>query len=193
IGARMVVVFWGSNAPIKSVDRNTGTATTLVTGTGLTNIDGITIDCLGNCLVASWSPDRITRYEPTFTQAGVNIGANGLNNPADIDFDTLNNRVCIPNAGNNTVTLFDYSCKTGMIEKPVKRVLRAIPNPTTGLVRVEPSLDRNEAYILLDQRGLMVGGGTVHAGSMLDITKLPAALYSIVFTRTGERLRVVKE
>lgn len=189
---RLVVVGWGANAAITEVDKETGAMSTLTTTT-LTNIDGITIDCQGNFLVASWTPDAITRFESTFTQPGVTVSTATLSNPADIDFDTVNNRICIPNSGNNTVTLHDYDCSTSIADASKPSQLRAIPNPTTGLVRIEPALARDEAFILLDARGLLVGGGTINQGAMLDIGKLSNGIYVIEFTRTGQRLRVVKE
>lgn len=189
----LLVAFWGSNAAVKSFDRNTGLLGASIS-TSLTNIDGITLDCLDRVLLASWSPDRISAFtwgEPTpvFTDLMVP----GLNNPADIDFDFTNNRVCIPNAGNNTVTLFDVNCSSGMVGSEEPSALRAIPNPTPGLVRIEPALTRTEAYILLDSRGLLVGGGSIRSGALLDIGSLPEGLYIIEFTRTGQRLRVVKD
>ncbi|MBK9147526.1 MAG: hypothetical protein IPM12_06875 [Flavobacteriales bacterium] len=189
---RLVVVAWGSNAAITAVNKETGAMSTLTT-TALTNIDGITIDCLGNFLVASWSPDRITRYEPTFTQPGVDLGVPGLNNPADIDFDPVNNRICIPNSGNNTVTLFDVDCSNAVPESIQESALRAVPNPTSGLMRIEPPLSRDEPYLLLDTRGLLVGGGTLKHGALLDISSLTKGIYTIELTRMGQRLRVVRE
>lgn len=189
----LLVAFWGSNATVKSFDRNTGLLGTSI-NTSLTNIDGITIDCIDRVLLASWSPDRISAFtwgEPTpvFTDLMVP----GLNNPADIDFDFTNNRVCIPNAGNNTVTLFDVNCSSGMHSAERPTALRAVPNPTSGLIRIEPALTRSEAYILLDARGLLVGGGSIRSGALLDIGSLPEGLYIIEFTRTGQRLQVLKE
>ncbi|MBK6343741.1 MAG: hypothetical protein IPF41_14455 [Flavobacteriales bacterium] len=189
---RLVVVAWGSNAAITAVDKVTGAMSTLTT-TSLSNIDGIAIDCLGNFLAASWSPDRITRYEPTFTQPGVDLGVTGLNNPADIDFDLVNNRICIPNSGNNTVTLFDLDCSNTVPERESPTALRAVPNPTSGLMRIEPPLSRDEPYLLLDARGLLVGGGTLKHGALLDISSLTKGIYTIELTRIGQRLRVVRE
>ncbi len=73
---RLVVVAWGANAAITEVDKETGVMSTLTT-TALTNIDGITIDCNGNFLVASWTPAAITRFESTFTQPGVTVSTAG--------------------------------------------------------------------------------------------------------------------
>jgi hypothetical protein len=197
IGDRLVTVFWGSNAPIRAFDRNTGAATVLVANTGVGNVDGVTIDCDGNFLIASWSPARITRFEPTFTQAGVNANVPGLNNPADMDFDATNLRVCIPNAGNNTVTLFDVSStclSTGAADALADREpLHAVPNPTGDRLRISPALSTSEPYILLDARGLLVGGGTLRAGSELDLGALPTGVYVIHLTQLNQRIRVVKE
>lgn len=192
VGQRLVVVFWGSNAPIKAYDRNTGAVTPLTTTT-LTNIDGITIDCAGNFLVASWSPDRITRFEPTFTSAGVDAGITGLNNPADIDFDFVNERVCVPNSGSNTVVVPGLPCNTGFYDAEEIRALRAIPNPTDGLIRFEPPFHQTEPYLLLDSRGLLIGGGTLSARAQLDVRTLERGTYLLDFTRAGRQVRFVKE
>lgn len=191
IGERLVVVFWGSSAPIKAFDRLTGAATTLVANTGLSNIDGITIDCFGNFLMASWSPDRITSYEPSFTEAGVNLGVTGLNNPADIDFDEVNGRVCIPNTGSNTVTLFDVDCSTSIVERAANTV-QVIPNPTSGLVRLDPPLTTTEPYMVFDARGLLIAGGTAQPREWIDLQGLPAGSYYIHFGRLGHQVRLVK-
>lgn len=192
VGERLVVVFWGGNAPIKSFDRDTGAATTLVANSGVGSIDGVTIDCLGNFLIASWSPNRITRFEPTFTQAGVNTGITGLSSPADIDFDTVNNRVCIPNSGSNTVVLEEVNCTNSIAERR-SYITRVLPNPTTGLVRFDPPLKRSEPYMVLDARGLLQAAGTVRANAWLELGDLPNGMYTIVFTRLAEQVRVVKE
>ncbi|HRD51940.1 MAG TPA: SMP-30/gluconolactonase/LRE family protein [Flavobacteriales bacterium] len=193
IGDRLVVVFWGTNAPIKAYDRVTGAETVLTANSGLGNCDGVTIDCLGNFLVASWSPTRISRFEPTFASAGVNLGVAGLSSPADIDFDHVNNKVCIPNSGNNTVVLHDIDCTLGVPSSAAPVPLRAIPNPTPGLVRLDPPLSRDEPYLLLDARGLLVGGGTLKQGAQLDISRLSKGMYTIELTRAKQRVRVVKE
>ena len=188
---RLVVVFWGNSAPIKAFDPSTGAATTLVANSGVGNIDGVTIDCLGNFLIASWSPDRLTRFEPTFTMAGVNTGITGLNHPADIDFDTNNNRVCIPNSGSNTVTLAPVGCENAVPE--VRAITtHVIPNPTSGLVRFDPPLTTTEPYIVMDARGVLIAVGNLAPRGMLDLGGLDAGVYLIYFSRLAHHVRVVK-
>ena len=195
VGDRLVVVFWGANAKIKGFDRNTGAPTALFVNTGVTNIDGVTIDCLGNFLVASWSPARITRYAPDFIAAGVDVGVAGLNNPADIDFDLVHNRICIPNAGNSTVVLHDLDCSLGVSETATSTstVIRALPNPSEDVIRFDPPFTRTEPYVLLDARGLLIGGGTVAANAHLDVSKLVSGSYVIQFTRIGALVRIVRK
>lgn len=194
VGERLVVVFWGGSAPIKAYDRNTGAETVLVANSGVGSIDGVTIDCDGNFLIASWSPARITRFPSTFDQAGVNMNVPGLNNPADIDFDPTNLKLCIPNAGNNTVTLFDYTCITsGIPEELELGTLRAYPNPTGDRIRLEPAFDTVQPYILLDVRGLLIGSGTLQPGAELDLSGLPTGSYLIQLTSVDQKLSVVKE
>lgn len=191
-GGRLVVVFWGNNAPIKSFNAITGAAQTLVANTGLGNVDGITIDCLGNFLVASWSPDRLTRFAPDFASAGVNTGVTGLANPADIDFDLVNNRVCVPNSGANSVTLSDVDC-SNRIEERTAYTLHTMPNPTEGLVRFDPPMLTNEPFMVLDARGSLQGSGNLRAQAILDLGDLAPGIYTILFTRLAHQVRVVKE
>lgn len=188
----LLVAYWGGSAMVRAYDRLTASIAGTVSTT-LTNIDGITLDCDGMVLIASWSPDRITRFEwgilsPTFEDLQVP----GLNNPADIDFDDVHDRVCIPNAAANTVTLHEVTCTTG-IHEIERSALKVIPNPTTGLIRIEPAFNRDEPYILLDGRGLMIGGGTLRHQAQLDISALPAGAYVLDFTRVRKQVRVVKE
>lgn len=188
----LLVAFWGSNAAVKAFDRNTGSLLSSVPTT-LSNIDGITLDCFGRVLLASWSPARISRFEwgvpsPVFE----NLQVSGLSSPADIDFDPVNSRICIPNSGNNTVTLFDVSCTAGMEESAAVR-LRVVPNPTSDRLRFEPAFTHPEPYLLLDGRGLLIGGGMLSANAQLDVSKLEPGTYMLEFTQARSRVRFVKQ
>lgn len=191
-GERLVVVFWGNNAPIKGFDRNTGAAQTLVANTGLGNIDGITMDCTGSFLVASWNPDRITRFEPTFTAAGENLGIAGLNNPADIDFDEVNQVVCIPNSGSNSVTLAPITDCPLSVEERNAPSMRILPNPTNGQVRFDPPFEKAEPFLVLDAMGRVQATGTLRPHAGLDLGGLSDGPYVIFFPRQAKKVRVVK-
>tara|TARA_B100001250_G_C19775924_1_gene779538 strand:- start:639 stop:1610 length:972 start_codon:yes stop_codon:yes gene_type:complete len=108
INDRLIVVFWGWNAPICEIDLENNTYNTIV-NTGLSNLDGIAMDPCGNFYVSAWSSNAIHQYNMDFTENEVII--NGLSNPADIYYDQINNILAIPNSGNNTVDFVNYSCQ----------------------------------------------------------------------------------
>jgi sugar lactone lactonase YvrE len=189
---RLWLACWGSGARIKGYDPISGAQVSTYT-TALGNIDGITLDCQGRLLVASWSPNQITRFENTFTQPAVVLVSIGLNQPADIDYDEVNNRVCIPNAGNNTVVLEDDgSCITNVPEQPGYRTINAIPNPTDGVVRIDMDMEEPQPFMVFNQRGLLVASGTLRPRAMLDVRTLAAGIYMIDLPRIKRFVRVVK-
>ncbi len=192
---RLVMVAWGSNATLKAVDKQTGAVSTLTTTT-LTNIDGITIDCHGNFIVASWSPDKLTSYEPTFTAPAVDLGALGLNNPADIDFDEVNGGIWAPNSGSNTVTFHAMpECSVGVNDVPGAQgytTIQARPNPTDGLIHIDLPLTAPTPFLVLNDRGLLIASGTLKPYGMLDVSSLASGVYVIDLPSIKRYVRVVK-
>lgn len=195
IGHRLIVVAWGTNAAIKAVDPGTGAITPLV-NTTVSNIDGVTIDCHGNIIIASWSPDRLTSFEPTFTAPGVDLGATGLNNPADISFDPVHGLVCVPNAGSNAVTFFALpDCNVAVREVPGGdgyTTVLAYPNPTDGLVHIDLPLTQPTPFMVLNARGTLVASGTLRPHAMLDVAQLATGVYLIDLPSIKRYVRVVK-
>lgn len=192
IGDRLVVVAWGGSAPITQVDKNTGALTNLTT-TAFTNIDGITIDCLGRFITANWGNDQLTAFEPDFLSPGVNLGAAGIANPADLDFDEVNGRVCVPNAGNNTVTLFEVpDCVTGMSDEVQHRSVSAFPNPTDGVLFLEIPEGMDRRFNLADAAGRMIATGTVPANGQLDLSGLSSGGYILSFPAAGRSIPVLR-
>lgn len=189
---RLVTAFWGSNAPIKAYDKVTGEGTILIANSGLGNIDGITIDCNGNFITASWSSGgKITRWDPQFT-TGVDLNVTGIGNPADIDFDHTNNVIAIPNSSLNTVILHEVDCSTGIA--PLEKMeLSVMPNPVKDIVHVQPAFKKAEPYIILNSRGLLIGGGTLRPNGMIDLGKLNAGNYILQFTEARRQVKFIKE
>jgi hypothetical protein len=189
---RLWVGCWGSNARIKSYDRVTGAQLSTFTS-ALGNIDGITLDCQGRLLVSSWSPARISRFETSFSGSPEIIVGSGLNQPADIDYDAVNARVCVPNAGSNTVVVPDVpACALAMPEPDGQRSTQAVPNPTDGAVRLELALERPEPYAVLTESGQRIAGGTLAPKALLDVSMLAAGTYLVHLPRLGRFVRIVK-
>ncbi|MCB9193720.1 MAG: T9SS type A sorting domain-containing protein [Flavobacteriales bacterium] len=184
---RLVVVSWGANATIHEVDPMLGTNTLLYT-TPLSNIDGITIDCQGNFIVSSWSPDQLTKYDPLFSAAGVDLGAVGLNNPADIGYDPVHHLVLVPNAGSNTVSFVQLTyCGVGVDEVAATGDFQVFPNPSAGTLDLElPGMDR-ALYEVQDVTGRIVRLGEWQAGVPIDLRGTPTGMYILVVPQARVR------
>jgi len=115
---RLLVVCWGWNAPIYEVDIVNGTYNTII-NTGLSNLDGITMDECGNIYVSAWSSNSIHKYDWDFSETEVIIS--GLSAPADICHDPINNLICIPNSGNNSLAFANASCNNSMLLESLKK------------------------------------------------------------------------
>lgn len=115
---RILIVGWGSNAPIKAMDVTTYDVTTIVANTGLGNIDGIDFDDDGSWFISSWSPNRITKYSNDFsTSEVITIPSPGiLNSPADICYSTETDTLAIP-GGNQILFVGFESSAVGIAEE----------------------------------------------------------------------------
>src|SRR4030095_9539396 len=92
------------------------------------------------------------------------------------------------------VTLFELTdCSTGIVPLEKYEDLRVVPNPTLGVARIELATTGPASYILLDERGLLIGGGVLPESRLLDLGPLPRGIYTLDFPALRKRARVVKE
>lgn len=190
---RLWVVNWGGNAKIKSYDRNTGAELSSFT-TSLTNIDGVTLDCDDGILVSSWTPARITRFEKTFTLPGYIMPISGLSNPADLDFDAVHDRICIPNSGNNTVVFSDMDCGSTRIQGYEQyETFELSPNPTNGLLNVSLQLQTPVPFLVFNVRGSLVASGMLSPNGLLDIAELAPGTYLVSVPQLRKSASVIRQ
>jgi len=188
---RLLVVFWGANAAIKAYDRATAQLEASL-NTGLTNIDGVAVDCLGLVYVCSWGQDQVTLIDQ-FLGSVVGPWVTGLNNPADMDFDAVHGRLCIANAGNATVVLQALQeCSVGIADDREFTTFTAVPNPTDGMVRLNIPIAEPEPFLVYDQRLAMIASGTYTPNGSIDLSSLPAGPYIIELVSLRRKVRVVK-
>ena len=189
---RLWVACWGSNAKIKSYDRVSGAELSTYT-TDLTNLDGITLDCLGRIIVSSWSPPRLSRYENTFTQTPTDLLTPGLSSPADIDFDAVNNLVCVPNSGSNSVSFQAVGdCTLGLSDPAGYTRMLVRPNPNNGTLTVDLDLKNSVPFLVYTLRGTMVASGNLSPNGTLDISGLAPGTYVIDVPSLRRLARVVR-
>jgi len=102
---RLLMCSFGSNAPIRAISLD-GSSVSIVMTTPYTDLDGLTEDNDGNIYMSSWGSNSIYRVARDFTGTPIRV-ASGLNDPADIYFDRVNNILVSPNFHSNTVSFID--------------------------------------------------------------------------------------
>jgi DNA-binding beta-propeller fold protein YncE len=146
---RLVFVHWNASAKIRQYDLATLEVSDLYT-TSLSNIDGIDHDGEGNFYIASWGPNRISKFESTFTDAPETITVAGLSNPADICYAIETDTLAIPNSGNETVIFvgFNNGISTEDIN-PEPGAFQLYPNPADEFSELHFHL-LNEIYVMVN-------------------------------------------
>lgn len=176
--SRLVFVSWGSNAPIKQVSLPDYTMTTIVANAGVGNIDGIDHDNNGNFYIASWSPNRITKWSSAFTVDEI-ITVTGLSSPADICYAPENDTLAIPNSGNSTIKYIGFTDVHVLEQNQQEGYLLCYPNPMTAasVVAFDVLTAGRVQLELIDAQGKVIA-------VVLD-EQLPTARHKVVPQLTG--------
>lgn len=141
---RLVFVHWGANAKIRAYDLSTEEVSILYT-TSLSNIDGIDHDGEGNFYIASWSPNRVSKFESTFTAAPETITVGVLSSPADICYAQETDTLAIPNSGNETVLFVGFGEIVNVESISSENgEFRLFPNPSDDYSEVQFTLSKEE-------------------------------------------------
>lgn len=131
---RLVYVTWGSNAPVQAMSlADSSYATILATTMG--NCDGITRDAAGYWYVTAWTGNQLWRIDPTFSNAPVSV-MTGLSSPADIDINSANDSIGIPNSGTANNVVYYTGITTGIVAPVSMRSGTAFPVPATDAVTI---------------------------------------------------------
>jgi hypothetical protein len=177
---RLIWVTWGTNAPIMQASLADSSASQLK-ATTLGNCDGIVRDNNGNYYVSAWSTQSAHRFDSTFTAAPT-VAVSGLSNPADIYYNTENDSLVSPNAGNNTVT-FHYLGTASPTAVPLttQSELRFYPNPAADFIQIENSTGEVLSIEIYDLTGRKLLSFHSLSGDrpQVDISGLEKGLYAI--------------
>jgi sugar lactone lactonase YvrE len=187
---RLIWVTWGSNAPIMQASLADSAAAQLK-ATSLGNCDGIVRDNNGNYYVSAWSTQSVHRFDSTFTSTPT-VAVSGLSNPADIYYNTENDSLVSPNAGNNTVT-FHYLGTTSptAVHQNIQNDLRFYPNPASDFIYLENSTGENLSAEIYDLTGrkLLSFENLSSDRQQIDISGLEKGLYVLrVFGKGLEKV-----
>lgn len=201
---RLVFVAWsGTSSDITAVSLADYSLTTLVANSSLNSIDGIDNDNYGNYYLASWSPQRITRYSSDFTVSEVITVPGGLNSAADIAYAEEIDTLIIPNTGNNTVRFVGFQQLNDMDESSLKSGhMTCYPNPIRpesvisfytscpGRVRIDAlDLQGRQVFSLMDEQcpaaiqRVVVGDVPLSSGSYLWRVESESGFYCLPFIK----------
>lgn len=188
ISDRLVCVSWGSSAKVYEIDMSDSTMS-IAASTTYGNMDGIAMDCQGNFYISTWSPNRIIKFDNSFSTGPTDMGATGLSSPADIYYNRTTDTLAIPNSGNNTVTFEMYvSCVTGVEDEEVQLDFSISPNPANdnAVIQLASASDFVGKIEVIDVKGSVVEQHTVSitAGQNtipINVNELEAGVYFVKF------------
>jgi hypothetical protein len=147
---RLLLCSYRSNSPIQAISLADSTVTT-VTTTNLSFMDGFVRDKRGDYYINAWTQNAVYRFDSTFSAPPVLV-KNGLNGPADMYYNPLNDTLAVPLYQANKITFISLAPVVTGIEagsEPVTFSLSAYPNPANETMNVEFTLEK-AADVVLD-------------------------------------------
>ena len=192
INDRLVYCCWGSSAPVYEVNLADSTINFL-TNTATSNCDGIAMNCQGQFYIASWTPNAVYRYTPTFSSSTL-ISMGTLSSPADIYF-TANDTLIVPNSGANTVSKSHQTSCLSAVTNYKKSVSSIYPNPFTTNLNID-NFDEFSSIEILNVLGKRVYTSRINAGEVnLNLNFLSNGTYfvKLISADKTQTIKVCKE
>lgn len=178
---RLVYVTWGSNAPVQAMSLADSTYATVLSTT-MGNCDGITRDAAGYWYVTAWTGNQLWRIDPAFAGPPVSV-MTGLSSPADIDINSANDSIGIPNSGSANNVVYYTGITTGL---PAHDILMGNIYPTPSIQGVNIELPEPLTYghiEVYDMRGNLVLDDVFTGASYLLLRNdLADGAYTVIIT-----------
>lgn len=133
INPRLLVVFNGANAAIKSINIADSSLTTLVT-TSFSNINGIAKGKNGQFYVSVWSNNSIQRYDSTFTGGPTAMVTSGLLYPTDIYYNFNSDTLAVP--ADTMLNFYYFGSVTNQNKLNPDDQISIYPNPSHGEINI---------------------------------------------------------
>ena len=199
---RVIIVTWGTNAEILSMDITDYSLATVLLSSGLGNLDGVDNDSEGNFYVSSWSPDRITRYSNDFSESTA-VVTSGLDAPADISYAQATDSLAVANSFSDEVTFHYFGDGNPVNITNANQLLYSLnifPNPI-GKELKYAFKGKEDAYswFIVNLAGQSILSGknknTSDDFSIIDASRLPAGIYMLQVKQDEiiQTVRFIKE
>ncbi len=197
IDDRLVYCCRGSNAPVHAISFADSVVTQIGTTT-LGSCDGIAMNCSGDFYIASWSPNRVTKFTHTITTPTTFIGT-GMSSPADIYYNRSQDSLYVPNSGNSTVKKAgDLSCTVSLAEQIKENNYPILfPNPAFDKISFKKEDIANVSEcIIQDMQGRLIKKMGISASNeSVDISELKYGMYIVILKSEGKSrtYKLIKE
>lgn len=145
---RCVFVTWGSSAPVQAMSLADSTVSTLLTTT-MGSCDGITRDAAGYWYITAWTGNQLWRIDPNFSSAPVSV-MTGLSSPADIDINSANDSIGIPNSStsvNNAVYYTNITTGISMVDQNTQGSVYPVPASETSRIVISKFIQNGTAEV----------------------------------------------
>ncbi|HEY1040154.1 MAG TPA: T9SS type A sorting domain-containing protein [Bacteroidia bacterium] len=195
IDDRLVYCCWGSNAPVHAISFADSTVTLLGTTT-LGSCDGIAMNCSGDFYIASWSPNRITKFSHTITSP-TTFMSTGISSPADIYYNREQDSLYVPNGNNTVKKAGDVSCLVSLKETTANEFPLLYPNPASDKISFNnENIVGAAECIITDIHGRVVKKAILSGTARtVDINELKNGMYIVVLKSEGKTAtyKLIKE
>jgi hypothetical protein len=175
----------------------------VVVETGISAIDGLTVDDYGNYYFSSWTTDRVYRYDPLFTNPPEIIAGN-FADPADIYYNLTDHLLAIPCFNGDTIIFLPYD-PVGVDERGNDKtgLLHVSPNPFTGAFTIHSDLLKEPDVLvsIVDLNGRIVSSTApltktlADKSVMIDGNNLREGVYIVMIRSADEEqnCKIIKQ
>lgn len=139
------------------------------------------MNCSGDFYIASWSPNRVTKFSHTITSP-TTFMSTGISSPADIYYNRAQDSLYVPNGSNVVKKAGDVSCSISLLENLRNSNLPIMfPNPAIDdEVLLKAEMLGVKEIIVHDALGkAYVYGVTAGQDVKLNIVDLKSGMYIV--------------
>ncbi|UCE66683.1 MAG: T9SS type A sorting domain-containing protein [Candidatus Zixiibacteriota bacterium] len=202
---RLLLVSARNFAPLQAISLEDSSLSTIVY-TGISILDGLTMDEHRNVYFSAWSTNAIYKYDSTFTNPPEQISTHAPE-PADIFYDVHNNVIAVPIFYGHYidfVSITPTSNEFAEIPSPDNFGAINYPNPfnastTIRYILESPSLVSVDIYDMLGRKITTLNKGFQNAGTYQEIWEAGDASTGIYYVRIktdnrslGRRMTLLK-
>lgn len=191
---RLFLCGWESDSKywdVYAADITTGAVSNIYDGP-LSKVDGMARDRCGNYYLSFWSEDKVYKYDNDAFENPVLLkdASDGLDGPADIGIDTVNNNLLIPNLNNNSISIVNLEshCPSASTIKSLKSHSEFVfPNPSNGILKWNSGIILNRIELYNLQASLISKAENLEQRTSLSIGNVKSGCYLVKgFLSNGE-------